>query len=229
MTGILEQEVWLTDTQLMLPVLTIHGLPEQATLPSSVLDIQQFWKTTGYNVGGKVYSLDDVEHGGGVSGELFVYCLTISLLFGNKSHPASTKPQFSEGDPRLKYAVKKLDPRIHFALVCGAVSCPAINVYTADNLDKALDSVTQNFCKQEVSMFTEVDEVWMSKIILWYRDDFGGNAVDVIEWVMSYLEKDIQDRAVVLLLKIKNVGQVDIKYNEYDRWLNNLGVTPIIL
>ncbi|XP_078331324.1 uncharacterized protein LOC111126605 [Crassostrea virginica] len=194
--------------------LTIHGLAEQAALPSSVLDIQQFWKTTGYNVGGLVYSLDDIEHG---------------ILRGNKSHPASTKPQFSEGDPRLKYAVKKLDPRIHFALVCGAVSCPAINVYTADNLDKALDSATRNFCKQEVSMFTEVDEVWMSKIFLWYRDDFGGNAVDVIEWVMPYLEKDIQDRAVVLLFKIKNVGQVDIKYNEYDWRLNKLGVTPLIL
>ena len=54
-------------------------------------------------------------------------------------------------------------------------------MYIADNLDKALDSATRNFCKQEVSMFTEVDEVWMSKIFLWYRDDFGGNAVDVIE------------------------------------------------
>ena len=43
--------------------LTIHGLAEQAALPSSVLDIQQFWKTTGYNVGGLVYSLDDIEHG----------------------------------------------------------------------------------------------------------------------------------------------------------------------
>ena len=57
-------------------------------------------------------------------------------------------------------------------------------MYTADNLDKALDSATRNFCKQEVSMFTEVDEVWMSKIFLWYRDDFGGNAVDVIELVL---------------------------------------------
>lgn len=194
--------------------LTIHGLAEQKTLPSSVLDIQQFWKTTAYKVGGLVYSLDDMEHG---------------VLRGNKSHPASTKPQFSEGDPRIKYAVKKLDPRIHFALVCGAVSCPAINVYTADNLDKALDSATRNFCKQEVSMFTEVDEIWMSKIFLWYRDDFGGNDVDVIEWIMPYLEKDIQDRAVVLLFKIKNVGKVDIKYNEYDWRLNKLGVTPIIL
>lgn len=113
--------------------------------------------------------------------------------------------------------------------MCGAVSCPAINVYTADNLDKALDSATRNFCKQEVSMFTEVDEIWMSKIFLWYRDDFGGNDVDVIEWIMPYLEKDIQDRAVVLLFKIKNVGKVDIKYNEYDWRLNKLGVTPIIL
>lgn len=48
-------------------------------------------------------------------------------------------------------------------------------------------------------------------------------------WIMPYLEKDIQDRAVVLLFKIKNVGKVDIKYNEYDWRLNKLGVTPIIL
>lgn len=30
-------------------------------------------------------------------------------------------------------------------------------------------------------MFIEVDEIWMFKIFLWYRDDFGGNDVDVIE------------------------------------------------
>ena len=47
----------------------------------------------------------------------------IYLLPGNKSHPATTHSQFSEGDPRLKYAFKKLDPRIIFALVCGAVVC----------------------------------------------------------------------------------------------------------
>lgn len=73
--------------------------------------------------------------------------------------------------------VANVDNELWFSLQ----SCPAINVYTADNLDKALDSATRNFCKQEVSMFTEVDEIWMSKIFLWYRDDFGGNDVDVIE------------------------------------------------
>ena len=56
-------------------------------------------------------------------------------------------------------------------------SCPAINVYTADNLDKTLDSVTRNFCKQEVPTFIDLDEVWMSK----YRGDFSRKSVDVTE------------------------------------------------
>lgn len=42
--------------------LTIHGICEQA-LPSSVLGVKDFWKTTAYNIGGHVFSLDDIEHG----------------------------------------------------------------------------------------------------------------------------------------------------------------------
>ena len=36
--------------------------------------------------------------------------------------------------------VEKVDPRIHFALVCGAKSCPPIKLYTPENLEEALDS-----------------------------------------------------------------------------------------
>ena len=60
-------------------------------------------------------------------------------------------------------------------------SCPAINVYSAVNIDKALDDATKNFCHQEVSMFTEVDEIWLSKIFQWYMDDFGKTDLDVIK------------------------------------------------
>ena len=60
-------------------------------------------------------------------------------------------------------------------------SCPAINVYSAANIDKALDDATKNFCRQEVSMFTEVDEIWLSKIFQWYLDDFGKTDLDVIK------------------------------------------------
>ena len=43
--------------------LTIHGLAVADQLPTSVLDIAHFWQVTAYNIGGLVYSLDDIEHG----------------------------------------------------------------------------------------------------------------------------------------------------------------------
>lgn len=193
--------------------LTIHGLAKLDKLPDSVLNVQQFWRKTSYNIGGHCYSLDDIEHG---------------ILRGNKPHPSSITPQFQASDPRLKF-VCTLDPRIHFALVCGAVSCPAINVYTASNIDKALDDATKSFCKQEVSMFTETDEIWLSKIFQWYMDDFGKTDLDVIKWTIPYLEISIQERAWTLLAKLQSYGTVDVKYNEYDWRLNRPGVNPLIL
>lgn len=76
---------------------------------------------------------DDIEHG---------------ILRSNAIAPASigallklpflARPQFKKGDPRREYVVSPVDPRIHFALVCGAKSCPPIKLYTPDNLDEGL-------------------------------------------------------------------------------------------
>ena len=38
----------------------------------------------------------------------------------NRPHPSSKHPPFSDEDPRLSVALTTIDPRIHFALVCGA-------------------------------------------------------------------------------------------------------------
>ena len=43
--------------------LTIHGLAVSEQLPRSVLDVSKFWQSTSYNIGGLVFSLDDIEHG----------------------------------------------------------------------------------------------------------------------------------------------------------------------
>jgi hypothetical protein len=40
-------------------------------------------------------------------------------LPGNSKHPSTQQRPFHKDDPRLAYTVP-LDPRIHFALVCGA-------------------------------------------------------------------------------------------------------------
>ena len=39
---------------------------------------------------------------------------------------------FGKSDPRLKVALQTPEPLIHFALVCGAKSCPPIKTYSAD-------------------------------------------------------------------------------------------------
>ena len=49
---------------------------------------------------------------------IFSKCCLL-FLKGNTAHPAKPEKPFADGDPRLKFCVK-LDPRIHFALVCGA-------------------------------------------------------------------------------------------------------------
>ena len=43
--------------------LTVHGLATADPLPSSVLELDRFWSLTAYNIGGHVFSLDDIEHG----------------------------------------------------------------------------------------------------------------------------------------------------------------------
>ena len=55
------------------------------------------------------------------------------------SSPRSKRAPFMQ-------AVEPLDPRIHFALVCGAKSCPPIRVYTPASLEAGLEAAAQAFC-----------------------------------------------------------------------------------
>lgn len=144
--------------------MTIHGLTECEKLPTSVLDIHQFWKTTCYSIGSETYSLDDIEHG---------------ILRCNRPHPVAVDKPFEDSSPKLKHICKEFDPRIHFALNCGAFSCPPINVYKEENLDNALNIATKNFCDSEVRAIGK--EIVLSQIFQWYRTDFGPTEIDAIQ------------------------------------------------
>lgn len=56
-----------------------------------------------------------------------------------------SKP-FSKSDPRLKVALETHEPLIHFALVCGAKSCPPIKTYSADVSTKLEFYEVKVFC-----------------------------------------------------------------------------------
>lgn len=77
-----------------------------------------------------------------------------------------------ENDKARRYG----DPRVHAALVCGALSCPLLRseAYRADKLDAQLDDQ----CRQWVNDPTRnrldrgANKLLVSKIFDWYRDDF---------------------------------------------------------
>ena len=59
-------------------------------------------------------------------------------------------------------------------------SCPAIQVYSAKNLDSALTQAACSFCSQEVTFDPTQKQVTLSKIFVWYSSDFGDTENDVL-------------------------------------------------
>ncbi|KAK4289569.1 hypothetical protein Pmani_037465, partial [Petrolisthes manimaculis] len=85
--------------------LTVDSIAQLTTTPSSTLEVDRFWTSNAYMIGPHPYTLDQIEHG---------------ILRGNRAHPSTDHPVLSTGDPRLVHALTTPDPRIHFALNCGA-------------------------------------------------------------------------------------------------------------
>lgn len=71
--------------------------------------------------------------------------------------------------------VKKRDYRIHFALNCGAISCPPIRFYTETNIDQELEFATQHYLEKECFFDAEGNTVHVPRLFKWFHGDFGGN------------------------------------------------------
>lgn len=103
-------------------------------------------------------SLDDIEHG-----ILRRYRYKYSLGFVANIFAS-----------RLikKLAVDVIDYRIHFALNCGAKSCPPISFYSVDLIDQQLELATQSFLESETDVFD--NELHVTMLFKWFLYDFGG-------------------------------------------------------
>lgn len=90
------------------------------------------------------------------------------------------------------------EPRIHFALVCAAISCPKLRqeAYTAEKLDTQLSEQARTFLADPSKNKISRNEVVISNLFSWYKGDFTKNG-GLIEFLNQYAPEKIAPDAEV--------------------------------
>ncbi|KAF8377265.1 hypothetical protein HHK36_030640 [Tetracentron sinense] len=170
--------------------------------PVRALERRKLFGDFKYVVGGCTYSLSAIHHG---------------ILRGNQRPPYNLIKPFSVKDTRFKVALPFPEPLIHFALVCGTRSGPALRCYSPGNIDKELMEAARNFLRGGgviIDVKTKVASV--SKILRWYSVDFGKNEVEVLKHAANYLDPATSEELLELLVNT----QMKVIYQPYDWGLN---------
>jgi hypothetical protein len=119
----------------------------------------QFFMEPAITVAGRPLSPNAIEHG----------LLRRSALLGGLGYLRNPFPPAYERMLR----VARPDPRIHFALNCGARSCPPLVTWDASTLDADLEQATRAYLAGE-TRWLDGGRLLLPRLLLWYRGDFGG-------------------------------------------------------
>ncbi len=118
----------------------------------SIRDLDEPWDQVRWSLGGKTYSLNQIEH-------------------------EQIRPKFKE-------------PRIHFALVCAAVGCPILRseAYQSDRIDQQLEEQSKYVHEHDrwFRFDPEKNRVWLTRLYLWYGDDFVQASGSVLDFAAHY-------------------------------------------
>lgn len=150
--------------------LVLHGIISLG-VRRTVWEVWNFFGRASYRIGGLTFSADEIEHG---------------ILRGNRRRIIPPLRPFARRDPRLAMAISPVDPRIHFAITCGARSCPPVGVYQTAAIDQQLDLATRNFVNQEITLDSQ-GRITCSKIFKWYRSDFDTTG-GLTDFLLRYLD-----------------------------------------
>ena len=121
------------------------------------------------------------------------------------------------------------EPRIHFAVNCASIGCPALleEAFTPAKLEKQLEAASKRFLMDRTRNRYDLKKkkLYLSKIFKWFDDDFEVVVVDkktkkkkkrtVAQFVSSRITENKKEQAI-----IANDSDFDIDYLDYDWNLN---------
>lgn len=161
------------------PVDSIHDLATGGMIIGWLIK-RTAWDIRFANVGGKEYTLNEIEH---------------EIL----------RPEFQ-------------DARIHFAIVCAAVSCPLLRseAYLPERIDEQLDEEGRRFLADESRNAFDLEDrrARISKIFDWFEEDFGSTDAEVIRYLAQFAPSEVADHMA------RHSEEWSIRYQSYDWSLN---------
>jgi len=122
------------------------------------------------------------------------------------------------------------DPRIHFAVNCASIGCPALRpeAYTAASLDTQLEDQTRRFLADRQRNRLRGSTLAISPLFKWYREDFERdwrNIDSLNQFLISYAPELGLDKTNIRQLQ---AGRISIEYTDYD-WRLNDSNPPVTL
>lgn len=119
----------------------------------------RFFRKNVVTIGGESLSLDDVEHG--------------VLRASRSKYGFGYLPRLASSRFERRIGLETVDPRIHFALNCGAESCPAIRTYDPTTIDEQLATATAAYLDRTAEYDADDGVVRVPRVCLWFYRDFG--------------------------------------------------------
>jgi hypothetical protein len=112
------------------------------------------------------------------------------------------------------------EPRIHMAVNCASVSCPALRdeAFVAERLNTQLEDSVRRFLGDPSRNRADEKGLWVSKIFDWYAVDFKKQAGSVAKWLAAYAEQLSNDPKV--RAAVENAS-LRIRHLDYDWALND--------
>ncbi|MEP6656177.1 MAG: DUF547 domain-containing protein [Betaproteobacteria bacterium] len=88
------------------------------------------------------------------------------------------------------------DPRIHYAINCGAMGCPNLprQAFGAEGLDRTLDTLATAFINSPRGVHFDGNRLSACRIFSWFREDFGGSDAALLEHLQRYAAPELRDR-----------------------------------
>lgn len=155
--------------------------------PKLYEDRRNFFKQPHVRIAGRDFSFAEIEHGVIRRSQKEYFLGYVGHMFP----PAYQK----------KLRPAKRDYRVHFALNCGAKSCPPVAILKPENLGKQLDQLSNAYLKMVTSYDATKGAVITTPLFSWFRGDFGGK---------SGVKKILKQKELIPSL------DVDLNYGPYD-------------